>query len=34
MSDRYGAGPWIMRLAEVMERVEYPGLDLTHLQPR
>jgi integrase len=31
MRDRYGSGPWIKMLAEVVERVEYPGLDLSHL---
>ena len=34
MRSRYGSGPWIIMLAEAMQRVEYPGLDLTHLQPR
>jgi integrase len=31
MRDRYGSGPWITMLAEVMQRVSYPGLDLSHL---
>jgi integrase len=31
MRDRYGSGPWIMMLAEVMQRLSYPGLDLSHL---
>jgi hypothetical protein len=31
MRDRYGSGPWIMMLADVMQKVEYPGLDLRHL---
>jgi len=30
MRDRYGSGPWIMMLAEVMQRVEYLRLDLSH----
>lgn len=30
MRDRYGSGPWIMMLAELMRRVSYPGLDLSH----
>jgi hypothetical protein len=34
MRDRYGSGPWIMMLAEVMQRVEYSGLDLGHLHVR
>jgi integrase len=33
MRDRYGSGPWIKMLAEVVERVEFPGLDLSHLYP-
>jgi integrase len=33
MKGRYGSGPWIMMLAEVMQRVDYPGLDLSHLYP-
>jgi hypothetical protein len=33
MRDRYGSGPWIKMLAEVMWRVEY-SLDLSHLYPR
>ena len=28
MRDRYGSRPWIMMLAEVMQRVKYPRLDL------
>jgi integrase len=31
MRDRYGSGPWIMMLADVMQKVEYPGLDLRQL---
>jgi hypothetical protein len=31
MRDRYGSGPWVKMLAEVVERVEYPGLDLSRL---
>jgi hypothetical protein len=31
MRERYGSGPWIMMLADVMQRAEYPGLDLSHL---
>ena len=34
MRGRYGSGPWLGMLAEVMARVEYPGLDLSHLCPR
>jgi integrase len=34
MRDRYGSGPWIAMLAEVVERLGYPGLDLSHLYPR
>ena len=34
MQDRYGSGPWIMILADVVERVEYPGIDLSHLHMR
>ena len=34
MRDRYGSGPWIAMLAEVVQRVEYPGPDLSHLYPR
>ena len=34
MRDRYGSGPWIMMLVEVMQRLEYPGLDLSHLRVR
>jgi integrase len=33
MRDRYGSGPWIMMLAEVMQRVEY-DLDLSYLRTR
>ena len=29
---RNGSGPWIEMLAEVMQRVEYPGLNLSHLR--
>jgi integrase len=31
MRERYGEGPWVARLAEVMARVRYDGLDLSHL---
>ncbi len=31
MRETYGSGPRIMMLAEVVQRVEYPGLDLRHL---
>jgi len=34
MRDRYGSGPWIMMLDEVMQRVRYDGLDLKHLYIR
>jgi hypothetical protein len=34
MRERYGEGPWIARLAEVMARVSYLGLDLGHLCTR
>jgi hypothetical protein len=34
MRERYGSGPWLGMLAEVMQRVEYPGLDLKHLYIR
>jgi integrase len=34
MRSRYGSGRWIIMLAEAMQRVEYPGLDLSRLQPR
>jgi integrase len=34
MRARYGEGPWIARLAAVMQRVEYPALDLSHLHVR
>jgi integrase len=34
MRERYGSGPWIMMLADVMQRVEYSGLDLSHLHVR
>ena len=34
MREIYGSGPWIVMLAEVMQRVEYPGLDLSHLHVR
>jgi integrase len=34
MRSRYGSGPWITMLAETMQRVEYPGLDLSHLHLR
>jgi hypothetical protein len=33
MRETYGSGEWIMMLADVMERVEYPGLDVSHLYP-
>jgi hypothetical protein len=33
MRDRYGSGPWIMMLADVIQKVEYP-LDLNHLYVR
>jgi integrase len=34
MRGRYGSGPWLGMLAEVMARIEYPGLDLSHLHVR
>jgi hypothetical protein len=34
MRETYGSGPRISALAEVVERVEYAGLDLLHLYPR
>ena len=34
MREAYGSGPRISALAEVVARVEYPGLDLSHLYPR
>ena len=33
MRDRYGSGPWIKMLAEVLAQVRYEGLDLAHLYP-
>jgi hypothetical protein len=33
MRHRYGSGPWIMMLAEVMRRLEY-DFDLSHLRTR
>jgi hypothetical protein len=32
MRERYGSGPWNMMLAEAMQRVGYPGLDLSYLR--
>ena len=34
MRETYGSGPRISALAEVVERVEYPGLDLSHFHTR
>ncbi|MEM5471479.1 site-specific integrase [Hoeflea sp. AS60] len=33
MAARYGSGFSLQRLAEAMEKLEYPGLDLSHLKP-
>jgi hypothetical protein len=33
MRDRYGSGPWIKMLAEVIQTVEY-SIDLSHLYVR
>ena len=30
MRERYGSGPWLLTLADVMQKVEY-ALDLSHL---
>jgi hypothetical protein len=34
MRDRYGSGLWVKMLAEIMQRVEYPELDLPNLYVR
>jgi hypothetical protein len=34
MRETYGSGPRISALAEAVERVEYPGLDLSQLCAR
>lgn len=34
MRERYGEGEWLGMLADVMQKVAYPGLDLSHLHVR